>query len=126
MSRLLLVAFDDADALQGAGFSQTLGVPWDLLMLAGEGFVDLGAEKVLRAGFAEIPPADALAGGLVPIASVYSHVAAVSSMRSKDLLARFAGLVQAAMVTDAIAVESPTVFKRPIVAGSAIATVEAL
>jgi electron transfer flavoprotein alpha subunit len=50
----------------------------------------------------------------------------VSSMRSKDVLARLAGLLDAAMVTDVIAADSPTVFKRPIVAGSIIATVEVL
>jgi electron transfer flavoprotein alpha subunit len=47
-------------------------------------------------------------------------------MRSKDVLARLAGLLDAAMVTDVIAVDSPTAFKRPIVAGSIIATVETL
>src|SRR5262249_9776510 len=56
----------------------------------------------------------------------YSHVAAISSMRSKDVMARLAGLVDAAMVTDAIGLESSKIFRRPIIAGSAIATVEVL
>jgi electron transfer flavoprotein alpha subunit len=47
-------------------------------------------------------------------------------MRSKDVLARVAGILDAAMVTDVVGVESPTVFTRPIVAGSIIATVEVL
>ena len=47
-------------------------------------------------------------------------------MRSKDVLARLAGLLDAAMVTDVVAAESPTTFKRPMVAGSIIATVEVL
>ncbi len=47
-------------------------------------------------------------------------------MQSKDVLARLAGLLDAAMVTDAISVLAPNRFKRPIVAGSAIATVETL
>src|SRR5262249_16240046 len=75
---------------------------------------------------AEIPPADGLAASVAPVCRAYTHVASVSSMRSKDLLARVAGLLDAAMVTDVIAAESPTVFKRPMVASSIIATAETL
>lgn len=126
MSRLLLIAFDASDAAQGAGFAQELGLPFDVLALTGAAPANLGAAKVLTAGLAEVPVADGLAAALVPLASPYSHVAAVSSMRAKDLLARLAGLLDAAMITDAIGIESPTVFRRPIVAGAAIATVEVL
>lgn len=126
MSRLLLVAFDDADARQGAGFAQALGLPFDVLCLQGQCDTDLGAEKVSIANLTDVPPADGLANALKPVVEGYSHVAAVSAMRSKDLLARLAGLIDAAMVTDAISVVSPTVFVRPIIAGSILATVEVL
>lgn len=126
MSRLLLIANDAAEAAQGAGFAQKLGLPWDLLLLCGSGATDLGAEKVFTAGLNDVPPADALASGLQGQANGYTHIATVSSMSSKDVLARLAGLLDASMVTDVIALESPTVFKRPIVAGSLIQTVEVL
>jgi len=126
MSKLLLIAYDPADGLQGAGFAQKLGLPFDLLCLTGVAPTDVGAERALSAGLDEVPPADALASGLSGVAGGYTHLAAVSAMRSKDVLARLAGLLDAAMVTDVIAIESPSVFKRPIVAGSIIATVEVL
>lgn len=124
MARLLLIAFEPIDATSGAGFAHALGMPFDILCLTGVCEADLGAEKVLNAGLSEVPPADGIAKALAQQAAGYSHVAAVASMRSKDTLARVAGLLDAAMVTDVIAVDSPRVFKRPIVAGSIIATVE--
>jgi electron transfer flavoprotein alpha subunit len=126
MSRLLLIAFDAGDAAQGAGFAQSLGLPFDVLQLTGSPALDLGATKVMTAGLPEAPVADGLATTLAPLTAGYSHIAGVSSMRSKDLLARLAGLIDAAMVTDAVGFESPAVFRRLIVAGSAIATVEVL
>jgi electron transfer flavoprotein alpha subunit len=110
----------------GAGFAQALGAPFDMLAVTGELETDLGAEKILSAGLADVPPADGIALALVGVSSGYTHIAAVASMRSKDVLARLAGLLDAAMVTDAIGLESPTVFKRPMVAGSIVATVEVL
>jgi len=126
MSRLLLIAFDGAEATHGAGFAQALGLPFDVLAVSGTAESDLGAEKVLSANLAEVPPADALAKALATVAGSYTHVAAIASMRAKDVLARVAGLLDAAMVTDAISVSSPTTFQRPMVAGSVIATVEVL
>ena len=126
MSKLLLIAFEPHEAVAAAGFASALGLPYDVLALSGDVATDLGAERVLTAGLADIPPADGLAAGIASIAAGYSHVAAVSSMRSKDVMARVAGLLDAAMVTDAITVESPTVFKRPMVAGTVVATIEVL
>lgn len=109
MSRLLLVAFtpDDNDAL--AGFSSALRLDSSLLSFDGE-----------------VPPADAAAAALQKEAEGFTHIAAVSSMQSKDVMGRLAGLLDAAMVTDAIGVVSETQFTRPMVAGSVIATVEVL
>lgn len=126
MSRLLLIAFEPGEAVTGAGFAQSLGLPFDVLFVTGDAITDLGAQAVLLAGLDEIPPADALSAGLAGEVGGYSHVVGVSSMRSKDVLARLAGLMDAGMVTDAIAAHSPTEFVRPIVAGTILATVEVL
>ena len=126
MGKLLWIAFDATDAPAGAAFAKAVSLPFDLLQLSGEPVGDIGAEKVLSAGLSEVSPADGMAKALVPLASGYSHIGAVSAMRSKDLMARLAGLMDAAMVTDVVAAESPRVFKRPMVAGSIIATVEVL
>jgi len=126
MARLLLIVPDSTEARQAAGFGQRLGLPFDLLVLSGEPPLDLGAETAFEAGLPELPVADGLAEALAGAAANYTHLAAVSSMRSKDVLARLAGLIDAAMVTDAIAIESPTRFVRPVVAGSILATVDVL
>lgn len=126
MSKLLLIAFEANEAAQGAGFAHALGMPFDMLCLTGNAATDLGATRVLQANLPEVPAADALASALASQTSGYSHVAAVSSMRSKDVMARLAGLMDAAMVTDVVGIKSSSVFKRPIVAGSIVATVEVL
>lgn len=126
MAKLLVIAFEGREAVQGAAFAQKLGLPFDILTLRGDAGAELGAGKWMRAELSELPPADGLAPALAPIVSGYTHIASVSTMQSKDVLARLAGLIDAAMVTDVIAIESPTVFKRPIVAGTIFATVEVL
>lgn len=54
----------------------------------------------------------------------YKHVLAASTTTGKNILPRLAALLDVSMITDIIAVESATTFKRPIYAGNAIATVE--
>ena len=54
----------------------------------------------------------------------YKHVLAASTTTGKNILPRVAALLDVSMITDIIAVESATTFKRPIYAGNAIATVE--
>ena len=126
MSRLLIVAFDPMEADTCAGFAQAMAVPFDILSLQGPCAADLGAERILCGNLTEVPPADGMAKALAAHAPGYTHIAGLSSMQGKDVLARLAGILDASMITDAIAIESPTVFKRPMVAGSIIATVEAL
>ncbi len=109
MSKVLVVVFNASDMVAGAALAGAMGLPFDV--------ADVASMDV---------PADALGRGLADAASGYSHIVAVSSMRSKDVMARLAGLMDAGMVTDAIAAESPTVFKRPIVAGTMVETVEVL
>jgi electron transfer flavoprotein alpha subunit len=107
MSKLLLVSFASTDS--GEAFAATIGAGFDVL--------DLSSDN---------SPADGLAKAIAAVAEPYSHIAAVSSMRSKDVMARVAGLMDAAMVTDVIAAESASIFKRPIVAGTMMETVEVL
>lgn len=126
MAKLLLVLFDGSESAQAAGFAHSLGLPFDTLRLTGAGGEDIGAEKLLDAALPDIPPADGLARGISAAGQAYSYIAAVSSMASKDVMARVAALMDAAMITDAMGIESDRVFRRPMVAGSIIATVEAL
>ncbi len=129
MSRLLIIAFEGAEAAQLAGFAKALGIPFDVLSLSGKVDLDLGAAKVFTSDLNELPLADAVSGSLsnfIQQNGPYTHIAGPSSMRGKDLLARLAGTLDAGMVTDVIAIESPTLFHRPMVAGSIIATVEVL
>lgn len=126
MSRILGIAFSESDAYGIQSFAATLGLPFDLVQVTGHSVLDAGAGKVHSAGLNDVPPADSVAAGVVSVAEGYSHLVAVSSMASKDVMARVAGLLDCGMVTDVIGAQSPTVFQRPIVAGTLIQTVEAL
>ncbi len=124
MMRALLVCFDAADMQPLAQFANQLGVGFDVLIF-GSTAEALDGAKVWDAG-TSVPTADVLAASIFKAPMSYSHYAAVSSMASKDAMARLAGLLDAAMVTDVISVETQTTFKRPIVAGTLIETVEVL
>jgi len=71
----------------------------------------------------------ALAAVLAPqvakLADGFGHVLGPSTTFGKDLMPRVAGLLGAPQVSDIMAVESATRFRRPVYAGNAIATVEA-
>lgn len=125
MSKALVIAFDSADAVAGAAFSQQLGLAFDVLCWDAPCESDLGAQRILLAG-GDLGAADSIASGLAPICGGYSHLVSVSSMRSKDVLARLAGLLDIGMVTDAVSAKSETQFVRPLVAGAILATVEVL
>ena len=72
--------------------------------------------------------AHALAATLAPqiaeISAPFSHVLGPSTTFGKDLMPRVAALLDAPQVSDIMAIESATRFKRPIYAGNAITTVE--
>ena len=72
--------------------------------------------------------AHALAATLAPqvaeLAGDYSHVFGPSTTFGKDLMPRVAALLGAPQLSDVMAVESATRFRRPIYAGNAIVTVE--
>jgi electron transfer flavoprotein alpha subunit len=94
----------------------------------------VAAEAAQLAGVARVltveNPANlhALAALLAPqiaaLAEPFTHVLGPSTTFGKDLMARVAGLLQAPQVSDIMAIESPTRFRRPIYAGNAILTVE--
>jgi electron transfer flavoprotein alpha subunit len=73
--------------------------------------------------------AHALAAVLAPqiaaLAGPFAVVLGPSTTYGKDLMARIAGLLGAPQVSDIMALESPTRFRRPVYAGNAILTVEA-
>ncbi|MGQ0428584.1 MAG: electron transfer flavoprotein subunit alpha/FixB family protein [Gammaproteobacteria bacterium] len=70
----------------------------------------------------------ALAAVLAPqaakLAAGFSHVLGPSTTFGKDLMPRIAALLGAPQVSDVMAVDSATRFRRPVYAGNAIATVE--
>lgn len=124
MSSVFGIAFNASEVASIAGFAQSLGAPLSLLQLGGEPVLDSGATKLFHSPTSG--PADAVAKTALDLIGEATHVVAVSSMASKDVLARLAGLRDCGMVTDAIATVSPTEFQRPVVAGTLIATVKAL
>jgi electron transfer flavoprotein alpha subunit len=70
----------------------------------------------------------ALAAVLAPqvaaIAKDFSHILGPSNTFGKDLMPRVAALLGCAQISDIMAVESATRFRRPVYAGNAIVTVE--
>jgi electron transfer flavoprotein alpha subunit len=85
-----------------------------------------GVTRVLDVAHAENTHALAatLAPQVVEIAEGFTHVFGPSTTFGKDLMPRVAALLNAPQVSDIMAIESATRFKRPIYAGNAITTVE--
>jgi electron transfer flavoprotein alpha subunit len=65
-----------------------------------------------------------LAPQIAAIAGPFSHLLGPSTTFGKDLMPRVAALLDTAQISDIMAVESATRFRRPIYAGNAIVTVE--
>ena len=65
-----------------------------------------------------------LAPQIAALAAPCSHVLGPSTTFGKDLMPRVAALLDTAQISDIMAVESATRFRRPIYAGNAIVTVE--
>ena len=66
------------------------------------------------------PLAAVLAPQIVALAGPFTHLLGPSTTFGKDLMARVAGLLEAPQVSDIMALESATRFRRPIYAGNAI------
>jgi electron transfer flavoprotein alpha subunit len=110
------------------------GAPIEVVVLAADGAAVAaqvaqlaGVTRVLcvnSPGFAE-PLAAIMAPQVAALAGGYTHVFGPSTTFGKDLMPRVAALLGVGQVSDVMAVESATRFRRPIYAGNAIATVEA-
>lgn len=103
------------------------------LLIAGQACGEAAKAGAAIAGVTTIMVADdaglkdGLAENLAPLAAVqaknFKQVLAPSTAFGKNLLPRVAALLDMAMVSDVIAIESADTFQRPIYAGNAIATV---
>jgi electron transfer flavoprotein alpha subunit len=65
-----------------------------------------------------------IAPQVVAVSGPYTHLFGPSTTFGKDLMARISGLLDAPQISDVMAIESATRFRRPIFAGNAILTVE--
>ncbi len=70
------------------------------------------------------PLAAVFAPQVAALAGPYDVLLGPSTTYGKDLMARIAGLLEAPQVSDIMAIESATRFRRPVYAGNAILTVE--
>ena len=70
------------------------------------------------------PLAAVLAPQIAALAAPFSHVLGPSTTFGKDVMPRVAALLDTAQISDIMAVESATRFRRPIYAANAIVTVE--
>jgi electron transfer flavoprotein alpha subunit len=104
-----------------------------VLVLAADGAA-VAAQAAAIAGVARVLRADhpanaqALAAVQAPqvaaLAAGHSHVFGPSTTFGKDLMPRIAALLDAPQVSDIMAVESATRFRRPVYAGNAVVTLE--
>ena len=139
MATLLLVEHDNnqlnAVTRNAVSAARELGGEVTLLV-AGENCRPVAEQAARIAGVAKVLLADDsafkhqlaenVAALMLSLRGDYSHLLAVASANGKNILPRVAALADVAQISDVIAVVGPRVFKRPIYAGSAIATVESL
>jgi len=85
-----------------------------------------GVAKVLLADHADYEHqlAENIAELVADLGKGYTHILAAATTTGKNFAPRVAALLDVAQISDIVAVESDAVFKRPIYAGNAIATVE--
>jgi electron transfer flavoprotein alpha subunit len=138
MRSLVIIEHDGqkvkSSSLHAVTAAKKIGAPVDVLVMAADAGVVAaeaakisGIEKVLASSAAHF--ANSLAENeallVAQVAKNYTHVFAPGTTFGKNLLPRVAALLDAAVVSDIISVESPDTFRRPIYAGNAIATVQA-
>jgi len=134
----LLIAEHDNRTLSGETdraltAALALGEPVDVLV-AGHGVDEIARQAATLSGVGKVLVADdaALTHGLaeplsqliVSLADSFSALVAPATAIGKDVMPRIAARLDVMQISDIIAVESATVFRRPIYAGSAIETVE--
>jgi electron transfer flavoprotein alpha subunit len=139
MSRILIIAEHDgahlnpgtakcvtcAAALSGASISVAV-LARDPQAVAAQAAALAGVAQVLavanRAN--EHPMAATLAPQIAALAKDFSHVLGPATTFGKDLMPRVAALLGAPQISDIMAIETATRFRRPVYAGNAIVTVE--
>jgi len=139
MSKILVIAEHDgsklnpatakcvacASAIPGADIS-VLVLAASAGTVAAQAATIAGVNRVLtleNAAFTQALAAT-IAPAVVSVAGDFTHVFGPSTTFGKDLMPRIAALLGAPQISDLMAVESATRFKRPIYAGNAIVTVE--
>lgn len=138
MSAVLLIAELDANSLktatrQSARAAQSWNLPVDVLVLGTANPAALeqaqklnGVRKVLHANAPHLthPSAEDASKLLQSIAADYSVVLAPHTSQGKNILPRFAALQDVGMVSEALEINAPHNYVRPIYAGNLLATVE--
>ncbi|MBK5010924.1 electron transfer flavoprotein subunit alpha [Pseudomonas sp. S60] len=104
------------------------------LLVAGQGCAAVAEQGARLQGVSKVLLADAavhahasaenLAAQVLALAGQYTHLVAAASATGKGFMPRVAALLDAAQVSDVLAVETPDTFVRPIYAGNALATVQ--
>ena len=135
---ILVVAEHDNTALRPVTLSvvaaaQAIGGGFDILV-AGSGCGQVAQEAARIAGAGKVLLADhptyqhALAENLAALVAElgagYDHILGAHTTTGKNFLPRVAATLDTQMVSDIIGVDGPDVFRRPIYAGNAIATVK--
>ncbi len=139
MAKVLIVAEHDGNKLNPATAkcvacaSQIAGAEISIAVFAAEPTA-VAAQAAALQGVARVhtvahalhaqPLAATIAPQLAELAAGHSHVFGPSTTFGKDLMPRVAALLSAPQISDVMAAESATRFKRPIYAGNAIITVE--
>ncbi|HTV80143.1 MAG TPA: electron transfer flavoprotein subunit alpha/FixB family protein [Steroidobacteraceae bacterium] len=139
MSRVLIIAEHDgahlnpgtakcvscASALSDAEITVAV-LAKDPAAVAAQAAALAGVSRVLAVAHAanEHPVAAILAPQIVALADGFTHVLGPATTFGKDLMPRVAALLGAPQISEIMAIESATRFRRPIYAGNAIITVE--
>ena len=139
MSRVLIIAEHDGKLLNpGTAKCVTCaaaltGAPVTVAVLAADPAA-VAAQAAALAGVAQVltlanpanqhPMAAVLAPQIAAIAKEFTHVLGPATTFGKDLIPRVAALLGAPQISDIMAIESATRFRRPVYAGNAIVTVE--
>ncbi len=139
MSRILIIAEHDGTHLNPgtakcvtcaaalAGASITVAVlARDPAAVATQAAALAGVAQVLAVANPanEHPMAAVLAPQIAALARDFTHVLGPATTFGKDLMPRVAGLLGAPQISEIMAIESATRFRRPVYAGNAIVTVE--
>lgn len=104
------------------------------ILVAGKGAQAVAVAAAKVAGVTKVLVADGdsleqflaenVAAQVLAVAGDYSHILFPATANGKNIAPRVAAKLDAAQITDVIAVESANTFQRPIYAGNAIATVQ--